>query len=183
MPDKSKSSVNRNNSRIFFSSKLSKIFYLAGSEEIQCDNISENKKGNIGIPAPFHRDADVVACEPSVEDDEPFDYNPGTITMDENNENDGSVIDEHQRRLQAETSILGTLPNNIEERDNGSGSLNSTKPHDHYNKSVTQFSHDIEAEIRHNENNYPLKELNGNDLIKRQEFFEHSCDIQFQTGL
>ena len=125
-----------------------------------------------------------MACEPSVEDEEPFDYNPGTITMDENKENEemDSVMNEHQRRLQAETSILGTLPNNIEERDGGSGSLNSTKPHDHY-KSVTQFSHDIEAETKQFENNYPLKELiNVNNVERRQEIFENSCDIQFQTG-
>jgi len=144
----------------------------------------------------------IVACEPSVgdeDDDEIIDYRQGTI--EDNNDRREHICDlatpspiPNKDQDQADTSIFGTLPNNIEEKD--VGSLNSTKPHDQNQQSVTQFSHEMENEIRQGDylgNRYSAKASEEvNELAKvthqevgtqgRQEVLDTSCNIHFQTG-
>jgi len=184
------------------------------SDKIPRRSTTENKEriSSVMTPIQEHRievmmtnqkDGGIVACEPSV-GDEDEDDDDDVIDFNQEDNNDRRVTNglatpspipnkgQAQGQDQADTSIFGTLPNNIEEKDNGS--LNSTKPHDHNQQSVTQFSHEIEHDIR--QGDYlghrfsPKVGVESETMVKtqtqqtqgRQEVLDTSCNIHFQTG-
>lgn len=180
--------------------RISSIMTPIQEQRLEVVMTMTNQKDNNG--------GGIVACEPSVGDeddnDEIIDFHHGTLEDNNDRRCDlatpiptpghtpGPTPNKAQDQDQADTSIFGTLPNNIEEKDNGS--LNSTKPHDQNQQSVTQFSHEIEHEIRQGDylgNKYSPKAEEINEAVKvtqevanqgRQEVLDTSCNIHFQTG-
>ncbi len=120
---------------------------------------------------------DFVACEPSVEDEEAFDYDQGIIDEHRETENEDNSIDNKVKK--GELSILETLPNNIEEKENRSGSLNSTKPHE--NKSVTLFSHDLDNDTKSNHKRDSTKESYRTCKGNTCEVQLSTCTLLFST--